>query len=326
MRLSELETFPLKHYIGATSRTGGFAVQPTITPAGDGVFQIHLTPDLPGFGDFISSWLVTGPTTYIVDVGPASTADQLVRGLERLGVARLDFILITHIHLDHAGATGHIAARFPEARIVCHDKGIPHLADPAQLWEGSRKVLGPVADGYGPLRPTPAERFIPAQGFDERGISALITPGHAAHHASFDTGPVLFAGEACGVLYALRGGDYMRPATPPRFFLTTALASMDLLVARAPGRMVVGHHGIRDNGTELLCRHREQLLFWERWIAAHQDDAAAGDAVERLAAGLLAEDPLLRAFADFPAPAQQRERYFLKNSINGFLGWVREKR
>ena len=123
------------------------------------------------------------------------------------------------------------------------------------------------------------------------------------------------------MLYALSAGDYMRPATPPRFFLNTALASMDLLIARAPGRMVVGHHGIRDNGAELLRRHREQLLFWEGWIAAHRDDT-----VERLAEGLLAEDPLLRAFAGFPAPAQQRERYFLKNSVNGFLGWVREKK
>jgi glyoxylase-like metal-dependent hydrolase (beta-lactamase superfamily II) len=302
-------------------------VQSTITPAGDGVFQLHLTPPaLPGFGEFISSWLVTGPVTCLVDVGPASTAEQLAAGLAALGVRRLDYILITHIHLDHAGATGHIAARFPEARIVCHDKGIPHLVDPAQLWEGSRKVLGAVAEGYGPLHPVPAERFVPAQGFAEAGVRALITPGHAPHHASFEAGRVLFAGEACGVLYALPAGDYMRPATPPRFFLNTALASMELLVARAPGRMAVGHHGIRDNGAELLRRHREQLLFWEEWIAAHPAEAADADAVERLAEGLLAEDPLLRSFASFPAPAQQRERYFLKNSINGFLGWVREKR
>jgi glyoxylase-like metal-dependent hydrolase (beta-lactamase superfamily II) len=302
-------------------------VQPSITPAGDGVFQIHLTPPaLPGFGEFISSWLVTGPATCLVDVGPASTAEQLAAGLAALGVRRLDYILITHIHLDHAGATGHVAARFPEARIVCHDKGIPHLVDPAQLWEGSRKVLGAVAEGYGPLLPTPAERFVPAQGFDEAGIRALITPGHAPHHVSYLTAPVLFAGEACGVVYALPPGDYMRPATPPRFFLTTALASMDELIALAPGRMVVGHHGIRNDGAELLRRHREQLLFWEEWIAGHPADAADANAVERLADGLLAEDPLLRAFASFPAPAKQRERYFLKNSINGFLGWVREKR
>lgn len=299
-------------------------MQPNITPAGDELFQIHLTPELPGFSEFISSWLWRGPSTCLVDVGPASTADQLVRALESLGVERLDYMLLTHIHLDHAGAAGRIAARFPEARIVCHEKGIPHLVDPTQLWEGTRKVLGAVAEGYGQLAPVAPERFAAAQGFERDGIRAIITPGHAPHHVSYLTAPVLFAGEACGVMYTLPPGDYMRPATPPRFFLTTALASMDELIALAPGRMVVGHHGIRDNGTELLRRHREQLLFWEKWIAGHLE---GGDgAAEWYVAGLLADDPLLRHLTAFPAAAQQRERYFLANSVSGFTGWVREKR
>ena len=294
-----------------------------IRPFGDHVFMITLTPPLDGFSDFISAWLVRGQPSFLVDVGPASTAGQLLTALDTLGVTQLDYILLTHIHLDHAGAIGQIAARFPRARIVCHEKGIPHLVDPTQLWEGTRSVLGAVAEGYGPLDPVPAERFVPAQGFAADGIAALITPGHAPHHVSYATPACLFAGEACGVWYRFAGGrEYMRPATPPRFFLNAALGSIDALIACAPARMGVGHFGMIEDGRALLTRHRDQLVFWEKWIGDRIGGPAGDATVQRCMEGLLAEDPLLSAFDQFPPPAQKREKYFMGNSINGFLGWI----
>lgn len=301
----------------------GVYVEPLISAVEDGVYQITLTPPIAGFADFISAWLVDGPPTFLVDVGPSSTAGQLIQALETLGICRLDYILLTHIHLDHAGAVGRIAGRFPAARVVCHAKGIPHLVDPAKLWEGTRRVLGPVADGYGPIEPLPAERLVAAQGFAADGIAAVITPGHAPHHVSYASPAALFAGEACGVVYALPGGrDYMRPATPPMFFMNTALDSIDALIARAPERMVVAHSGMKRNGVGLLRRHRAQLLFWEQWLSARIGQCEADEAVQRCTEGLLAEDPLLSAFGLFPAPARERERYFLSNSVSGFLGWL----
>jgi glyoxylase-like metal-dependent hydrolase (beta-lactamase superfamily II) len=298
-------------------------VKPLINAVADGVYQINLTPPIDGFEDFISAWLVMGPPPALVDVGPAATGPQLLRALEALGIARLDYLLLTHIHLDHAGAAGRIAARFPAAKVVCHPKAIPHLVDPTRLWEGSRKVLGALADAYGPIAPLPAERLVSADGFAEEGLEAVPTPGHAVHHVSFFSPAALFAGEACGVHYTLAGGrEYMRPATPPAFFMDTALASIDALIARAPGPMVVGHFGMKPDGLALLRRHRAQLLFWERWMNARTGAFAPEEAVERCAQGLLAEDPLLGAFGLFPEPARERERYFLKNSISGFLGWV----
>jgi glyoxylase-like metal-dependent hydrolase (beta-lactamase superfamily II) len=298
-------------------------LEPLINAVEDGVYQITLTPPIEGFAEFISAWLVKGPPAFLVDVGPASTSGQLAQALETLGISRLDYILLTHIHLDHAGAVGRIARRFPSARVVCHAKGIPHLVDPAKLWEGTRKVLGPVADGYGPLEPLPAGRFVAAQGFAADGIEAVITPGHAPHHVSYVSPEALFAGEACGVCYALpEGRVYMRPATPPTFFMNTALDSIDALIARAPDRMVVGHFGMKQNGAGLLRRHRAQLLFWAQWMSARIGQCAADEAIEYCAEGLLAEDPLLSAFGLFPTPAQERERYFLRNSVSGFLGWL----
>jgi glyoxylase-like metal-dependent hydrolase (beta-lactamase superfamily II) len=299
-------------------------MKPYISAVADGVYQITLTPPLEGFTEFISAWLVKGPPAFLVDVGPASTVDQLSRALAALGVSRLDYILLTHIHLDHAGAAGQIARRFPAATIVCHAKGIPHLVDPSRLWEGTRTVLGSVALGYGALEPVPAERFVDAQGFAAGGIHALLTPGHAAHHVSYFTAAALFVGEACGVLYRLADAqDYMRPATPPTFLMTTALHSLDDLIARTPERMVVGHSGMWENGCALLRRHREQLLFWERWMSAHSGSCPAEEAIQRCAEGLLAGDPLLASFSAFSKPVQERERYFLKNSVSGFLGWLK---
>ena len=302
-------------------------MDPNINDAGGGVYQITLTPPLAGFTDFISAWLVKGSPTFLLDVGPASTSDQLLHALAALGVSRLDYILLTHIHLDHAGATGHISLRFPAARIVCHPKAIPHLVDPSRLWEGTCNVLGSMALGYGPLKPVPAERLVDAQGFDGGSITAMLTPGHAAHHVSYFTAPALFVGEACGVLYRPADGkQYMRPATPPAFFMTTALQSLDALIARAPDRLVVGHFGMWPNGCALLRQHREQLLSWEQWMSARSGSYPADEAVQCCAEGLLAEDPLLASFSDFSKPVQERERYFLKNSVTGFLGWVRDER
>ena len=86
--------------------------------------------------------------------------------------------------------------------------------------------------------------------------------------------------------------------------------------------MVLGHHGAVEDGLRLLRRHRGQLSFWEEWIRRRAAAWPESVAVARCVDGLLAEDPLLGAFERFPPPARQRERYFMSNSVNGFLGWV----
>ena len=129
----------------------------------------------------------------------------------------------------------------------------------------------------------------------------------------------LFAGEACGVHYTLAGGrEYMRPATPPTFFMNTAMESMDKLIACAPGRMVVGHYGMKPNGCGLLARHRKQLLFWEQWMSARIEQYAAEESVERCAEGLLAEDPLLSALVYSLRRLRRGSAIFSKTASAGF--------
>ncbi len=300
---------------------------PRIESFDGGIDLIHLTPPLEGFADFIGVWLHAGPPAFLVDVGPAATAEDLLAALCARGVARLDYLLLTHIHLDHAGAAGRIAAAFPQAAVVCHAKALPHLADPGRLWEGSRKVLGEVADGYGRPEPVEPGRLLPAERLVAGPIRALETPGHAVHHVSYLTPAALFIGEAAGVWYPMGGGEgYQRPATPPPFFLDSALASLDALLALAPGRTAVGHLGLCPDGRALIARHRRQLVFWEAWLARRLDRFPEDDAARAALEGLAAEDPLLANLPRFPPAARRREEYFLSNSLAGIIGWVRSAR
>ena len=111
---------------------------------------IDLDQPLIGQRRFISCWLSRQPElSFIVDPGPPATAAALVDHLRALGVEQLDLILLTHVHLDHAGATAAVLKAFPTARVVVHVRGRPHLLAPQRLWEGSQRVLGRTATVYG---------------------------------------------------------------------------------------------------------------------------------------------------------------------------------
>jgi glyoxylase-like metal-dependent hydrolase (beta-lactamase superfamily II) len=285
------------------------------------LFLITLIPPLRGFSDFIGIWLHAGTPSFIVDVGPSSTARALLNALDKLMVRRLDYILLTHIHLDHAGGIGQIAARFPETPIVCHPAAIPHLRDPSQLWDSAKKVLGSMATAYGPIAPVGGNPLLDAGKFASDAILALITPGHASHHISFKTDTHLFAGETGGVFYALsRDRYYLRPATPPRFFLETALQSIDLLIRIKPSAICYSHYGLRGDAVAMLEIHRKQLCFWETVIREVISERGADDAMEACTQKLLEVDWLTAGLLDLPAAVQNREKYFLQNSIKGFIG------
>ncbi|MCK7504193.1 MAG: MBL fold metallo-hydrolase [Desulfobacterales bacterium] len=194
-----------------------------------------------GFADFISAWLVQGRPSFLVDVGPASTAGQLLAALDTLGVTRLDYILLTHIHLDHAGAIGQVARRFPAARIVCHEKGIPHLVDPTQLWEGTRKVLGA---GGRRLRSARAcagrSASSPAQGFAADGIAAAdhARPRPASCQLCHPDMPVCRRGLRRAVPLRRQAANTCGRPPRPRFFMNAALGEH-----RRAHRARAGAHG-----------------------------------------------------------------------------------
>jgi glyoxylase-like metal-dependent hydrolase (beta-lactamase superfamily II) len=279
-------------------------------------------PSLEGFRAFISSWLVRGDDcTLLIDPGPLSTIPHLISTLRRHQVTRIDYVLLTHIHIDHAGGTGALLKEFPGARVICHPEGIRHLIAPEKLWQGSQKVLGELARVYGEIVPIPGD----AIGFEETigatGVRAFLTPGHALHHVSYLLDDLLFAGEVAGVRSDVPGAIYMRPATPPRFILPVALDSLDRMIALAPRAMIFAHHGLVENALDHLHIARRQLLLWVRGVAVTATESES-HRENALYSWLLEHDATYRNISLLPADILARERYFLGNSLRGMLEYV----
>ena len=294
-----------------------------INPVSNDLFLITLPPPIPGFDDFIGCWLYRKDISFIVDPGPSVTSEILARALEELKVSRLDYIFLTHIHIDHAGGVGDIAAYFPESPIICHKAGIPHLVDPSRLWEGSVKTLGETAKAYGPIKPVSSNRFIQTDQFKSDIIMPVFTPGHSANHVSYLTEKYLFAGEAGGVFLSLDSGcEYLRPATPPRFFLEISTDSIDALIEKNPLNICYGHHGIKENAVQMLNKNRNQLLLWEK-IIKKEIQNNNNDFLTSCFNRLLKEDLLLAGFSHMDSSVQKRERGFIINSIKGYEGYLK---
>jgi glyoxylase-like metal-dependent hydrolase (beta-lactamase superfamily II) len=283
--------------------------------------------DLPreGFRTFISSWLYRpGNLTILVDPGPLSTIPALLEALKKEGVDTLDYILLTHIHVDHAGGAGLLLERYPDARVICHPQGIRHMIDPAKLWEGSRKVLGDIALAYGEIIPIPTGNIAYEQRI-VRGslvIEACETPGHASHHLCFLSGEVLFTGEVAGINYPFPdGGLYLRPATPPPFSYEIYRGSLEKASLLGATRLCFGHYGSRTDAGHIFNLALEQLDNWLATVEKHRDER--GDLFEeRVFADLIAHDRGVHRYPELPPDIQARERYFSFNSIRGMREYL----
>jgi glyoxylase-like metal-dependent hydrolase (beta-lactamase superfamily II) len=284
---------------------------------------IPLPQDLPGFDTFINAWLITGERNYLIDPGPTATIPKLVAVLHTLDIHHLDAILLTHIHIDHSGGIGDFVTHFPDTPVVCHPRAVEHLVDPSRLWAGSVKTLGDTARAYGPIAPVPGNRVVSTAALSEGGVDIIPTPGHAIHHVSYVVNDTLFAGEAGGVYRELPGGCYLRPATPPKFFLETSLKSITALEQVDCRRMCYGHFGLTRQPAELLKAHRRQLQRWADMITNVTAAADLPDPVQACLETFLKEDPQLSLWPGLSRSDQQRELSFMANSVRGFLGYLR---
>jgi glyoxylase-like metal-dependent hydrolase (beta-lactamase superfamily II) len=290
----------------------------TITPA---LRLLDLQPPVAGHERFIGAYLFCGARNVIVDVGPRVAIPNLLTLLAELGINRdaIDYVVLTHIHIDHAGGIGTLLKELRRARVIAHPRARPHLIEPEMLWRASRESLGSLAAEYGRIESVPEEKVVDAEDGMEldlgRGLvlELYLTPGHAPHHLSlYDRAEgVLIAGEAAGDCFD--GG--IRPVTPPPFRLAEALSSIDKLMALKPRRICYGHFGCYDNAPERLTFIRKQILKWDRIISV---EARAGRGPEDILSTLREKDSSL----DY-LDGLDREKYVVQyrhliNSIRGF--------
>jgi len=299
-------------------------VIPGLTQYQPNLYLVDLDlPQLEGFREFISCWIYrSDEITFVVDPGPSSTIPVLINALERLHIEHLDFILLTHIHLDHGGGTGHLLEKFSDVKINCHSKGIPHLIDPQKLWDGSLKVLGEVAEAYGPVRPITETKIFYQSKIEHNGkqINITETPGHASHHICYQMDDLLFAAEVAGVSIPVADGFYQRIATPPRFIYKVYKNSLQKAAAIPAKQICFGHHGMRSNPQNVFSAALEQLELWMGIIKKH---VRLGNKYREqgVLEELLSADPALALFSKMDKDIQARERYFCLNSIRGMYGY-----
>lgn len=216
----------------------------------------------------IASYLLEGPEPTLVDCGPSTCVDALESGLREhgLGVEDLRHLVITHIHLDHAGAAGTLVRRNPNLRVHVSAIGAPHLVDPSRLERSARRLYEDEFDRlWGELAPVPQENVV-VIGERVLGLEAWPTPGHASHHVSFlDEEGRCFSGDAAGA--RIMPSSYIAPvAPPPDIDLEAWERSLDSIEARNPGALCLPHFGVVDDPAEHLVNMRRRLRIWAQRV------------------------------------------------------------
>ena len=201
-----------------------------------------------------------------VDCGTNHAVPRMLAALDDAGLAPadVDWLILTHVHLDHAGGAGELIARLPNAKLVVHPRGARHMIDPSKLWAGASAVYGEdvMESTYGRLRPVPAERVVEAPDghvvdLAGRALHCLDTPGHAKHHLTVHDvlSNTCFTGDVFGLSYRdfdTANGPFILPTTSPVQFDPEALhASIRHLVALAPAAMHLTHYGRVENVAKL---------------------------------------------------------------------------
>lgn len=237
--------------------------------------------DLPGA---IASYVVMGPEPTVVDPGPSTSLTALLAGLARLDIGPHDLrhVALTHVHLDHAGATGHLLRVFPDAVVHVHADGAPHMVDPTRLVASTRRTFGDAHDRlWGEVRPVPPERIRAWKEGDAgpwRGLRVIPTPGHIGHHVGYllEAEGTLFAGDSMGLVLGPRVPT--QPTTPaPAVDLRAWERTLDTISAVAPERVGPTHFGLHGSVPDRVAELRRKLAELEARVRGAM---AKGDAAE----------------------------------------------
>ena len=288
-----------------------------------------------GTEGIIASFLLVGEgSAAVVETGPTTCIENFMQGLKDNGVAPEDVeqVFVTHIHLDHSGASGNLVEKLPNATFYVHEVGYPHLVDPSKLIKSSTRLYGDrMEELWGEIRPVPEERLFKLEGGEEvetagASLAARYTPGHAYHHLAFyepESG-FLFAGDVAGV--RLMGQSYVKPPTPPPEVDVEAWkGSIENIRKLSPRVLCPTHFGSYEDVDRHLGELEQRLQDWLLFVEERMDE---GRSQEDIAGELESkgDEELLREGA---AP-EESERYELAANyqmlVAGLMRYVSQQR
>jgi glyoxylase-like metal-dependent hydrolase (beta-lactamase superfamily II) len=268
-----------------------------------------------------------GGALALIDPGPSTSLENLDRGLQRQGLRLSDVthVLLTHIHLDHAGGTGILVRRNPAIRVFVHERGAPHMADPERLIASAARLYGDRMERlWGEIAPVPEKNLTVLAGGErlevgDRTLDVAYTPGHASHHVSFfdRSAGIAFVGDAGGV--RIDGGYVFPPTNPPEVDLDRWRESVQRIEAWSPQTLFLTHFG----PVHPVAPHLQALIENLETLAGVVRDLLAGPG---------ADEEKLQRFADYverelqrrPMTAAQRRAYSRADPIElAWLGLVR---
>lgn len=292
---------------------------------GKNLFVIDLQTG--GFRNLIASYVLKGEQVTIVETGPTSSIPNLLAGLEELDVKpdQVVYVALSHIRIDHSGGVGTLLRKLPNAKVIVHPKGAPHLIDPTRLWIASQDTLGIVAEMFGKPDPVPKDKIIAATTGKilELGkglrLEVIESPGHASHNVSYyeHLNQGIFPGDAAGAYFA--EFDTVFPTTPPPFRPDIDWASIDKLIAFTPEVLYYSHFG---KALDAVRRLRNYQLQIKKWLSIVQDSLRHGESLNMICERILEEDESIRKVVPALEANPVHRKTLIENSVQGFIEYA----
>ena len=243
-----------------------------------------------GAEEFGAIYLIDDERVTIVESGTSFDKDRILAAVKHFGYKPkdIDCLIVSHIHLDHAGGAGFLLEEMEKAKVYVHERGYKHLADPSRLLASAKAALGASADEFGTMRPIVADKLVAVKDGDridlgKRELVFYDSPGHAPHELTvFDTyNKCIYTGDAAG-LYMSRDQTLLPIAPAPSFSLEDNLRSLDRMLTLKPKALLFSHYGPHTNPQAVVEIQKAQYTAWSNLVKGRKDTASEDEMTEDL--------------------------------------------